>query len=97
MCVCAGSKCLYGPHSILVVGLGVVITILTPFVCECVLKEWKWGIVRCGISKQAIVNIVCAEWRPPKLRAAFEDIVPEMESAWQLIFVSLLLIHDLFQ
>ena len=36
---------LCGAHSILVVGLGVVTTILTPFVGECVLKERKCGIV----------------------------------------------------
>ena len=71
-CVCAGSKCLCGAHSILVFGLGVVTTILTPFVW----KERKSGIVTCGISKQAIVNIVRTEWRPLRLRAAFEDIMP---------------------
>ena len=77
VCVCWLKVSLCGAHSILVIGLGVVTTILAPFVCECVLKERKGGIFRCGISKQAIVNIVRAEWSPQRLRAAFEDIVPK--------------------
>ena len=86
MCVCwrAGSKCLYGAHSILVLGLGVVTTILTPFVCVCVcvcMKERKSGIVM-----QAIVNIVRTEWGTPKLRAAFEEILPNSVVSMEAYF-----------
>ena len=46
--------------------------------CVCVCEREREREERheyvCGtcISKQAIVNIVRAEWRPPGLRAAFE-------------------------
>ena len=94
-CVCWLKVSLCGAHSILVVRLGVVTTILTPFVCECVLKG---SICRCGISKQAIVNVMSAEWRPPRLRAAFADIVPKsgvsvaayfcQPTSWSMTFFS---------
>ena len=70
--------CLCGVHSILIFGLRVVTTILIPFCVRmvlCMCMKRKNGIVTCGISKQAIINIVCTEWSP-SLRAAFEDIVP---------------------
>ena len=54
--------------------------------CVCVLKERKGGIVTFDISK----HIVCAEWRPPKLRAAFEDIMPKSGVSVAAYFASLL-------
>ena len=75
MCVCVCLLCVLA-QSVCVAPtafLALVTTILTPFVCVLCVCVYVYEKERkSGISKQAIVNIVRTEWRPPTLRAAFE-------------------------